>query len=545
LFKRIHQDNLSSAAFIVCIVIALRIFTLGTSDLIDPTESRYAFVAQEMVLSADWITPKLQLPEGLEAYTGKPPLHFWLTAIAISIFGMDAWVSRIPSLLAMFVIGYCVWIFPATEMSKRAKALAVMITMTAGLFFFISGSSTIDLTFSAGISAAITSFALAGQALSATSRRIAGYAFFIALACAFLTKGPASFIIIGATIFFWMLKKSHWPLFPALPWISGTLLFLLISSPWFILCAYRNPGFLHYFFIQENFLRFVSTNYGDRFGTGHVHPRGSALWMLVVGFLPWSLLFAALLLRSKQCLKQIREFSPWTLLALSWGLAPTLFFCFARQLHAAYLLPGFAGLAIILAKLIEAQTPDRNLIKILRIFRLLTIAAATITLITSLFFNVSVIAFLTSLPLLAALYLVNRDSLAEPKSLLQPALTWSLLVCIFYSITLISFGPHASMIKSTRYALSQIIPELTAGEDTINFLSHNTYSLYYYPRKWTAEHLASVETSFITFEQLAEKLPKNLLLNKTDVKSISPEIASQYQERKNFGKWRWWQKVAS
>ena len=76
----------SSPLVVLTLCLGLRLITLNYPDLIDPTESRYAYVAQEMFLTGDWIVPKLPKADGIEPYLGKPPLHFWLTAIGFSVF---------------------------------------------------------------------------------------------------------------------------------------------------------------------------------------------------------------------------------------------------------------------------------------------------------------------------------------------------------------------------------------------------------------------------------------------------------------------------
>jgi len=65
--------------------------------------------------------------------------------------------------------------------------------------------------------------------------------------------------------------------------------FLIIAVPWFVLAEQRNPGAVWYFFYNENFMRFVSHDYGDKYGAGREAFRGvSVLWALVAT-LPWSL----------------------------------------------------------------------------------------------------------------------------------------------------------------------------------------------------------------------------------------------------------------
>jgi hypothetical protein len=201
-------------------------------------------------------------------------------------------------------------------------------------------------------------------------------------------------------------------------------------------------------------------------------------------------------------------------------------------------------LGLVFAHVIENYRLDLRLTRVIVTLRLLTIVAAIIALITSLFFSVSSIAFLICIPLLAALYFINKDPLPLDDSPLRPILTWSLLIVVFYSIMLFAFGTHASRIKSSRYAISQIAPQLPKGEKKITFLSHNSYSFYYYPRAWGENHPLYIEPDFATVEEIAADLPLNLVINKTDKQRISAEVISLYKQRGEFGKWSWWQKVS-
>jgi 4-amino-4-deoxy-L-arabinose transferase-like glycosyltransferase len=54
---------------------------LGSPALYEPHESLSAEVAREMVVRGDWLTPHLNGTR----YLDKPPLFYWLTAIAYSI----------------------------------------------------------------------------------------------------------------------------------------------------------------------------------------------------------------------------------------------------------------------------------------------------------------------------------------------------------------------------------------------------------------------------------------------------------------------------
>lgn len=494
------------------------------------------------MLSGDWVTPKLPLPEGIQAYQGKPPLHFWQTAVAMLVFGMDAWVTRLPSVFAWLLIGACSWIFTTRLVQPRSSLLAASITLSSGLLFFLAGSSTVDVTFSAWISAALTAFALCAAEGRTRSplRTVSGYAFFLFSAFAFLTKGPAGLVLIGLALFGWLCFKDSRKLFPTLPWVGGTILALAIAVPWFVISEQRDPGFLHYFFVQENFLRFVSKDYGDRFGTGHVYPRGSAVWMLLVAFMPWTLIIAGLLLFSSHSRELLRSRSPWVIYALCWGLAPTFFFSFARQLHAAYVIPGIGGLGVIAAVLIDDSRWEK-LAALLRLLTILLLIVAAGCIPAGFFFHSGIAAAVIGLLIVAAGACYISRSLKLAKSSVS-ALAFSFIFSLttLYAVVFVAFSTHAGRIKSSRILLTQIAESLNGKDEQVVFLGHNAYSFYYYPRDWQRQIGAPVRTGYQSFEQILKEPPAHLAVNKADISRIPLELAQRYTEEVNLGKWRWW-----
>ena len=59
--------------------------TAAVRPLMEPDEGRYAEIPREMWISGDWVTPRLS---GLK-YFEKPPLQYWATAAAYSLFGVN------------------------------------------------------------------------------------------------------------------------------------------------------------------------------------------------------------------------------------------------------------------------------------------------------------------------------------------------------------------------------------------------------------------------------------------------------------------------
>src|SRR2546428_13276021 len=75
---------------------ALFFYGLGSIGLVGPDEPRYAAIAREMVLTGDYITPRLYGMPWFE----KPPLMYWLAALAYRLFGFQEAGARFPSALS-------------------------------------------------------------------------------------------------------------------------------------------------------------------------------------------------------------------------------------------------------------------------------------------------------------------------------------------------------------------------------------------------------------------------------------------------------------
>ncbi len=69
---------------------------LGSIGLVDETEPLFAEAARQMTVTGDWITPFFNG----EPRFDKPPLIYWLMAIAYLLFGVNEWAARLPSALA-------------------------------------------------------------------------------------------------------------------------------------------------------------------------------------------------------------------------------------------------------------------------------------------------------------------------------------------------------------------------------------------------------------------------------------------------------------
>ena len=106
--------------------------------LIEPDESRYFEISDNMVDSGDYVMPRLN---GV-IYLEKPPLTYWASAMIFKLFGETDFTSRI-------YVGLCAWacIWLAYAMGRflgdRKTGLYAAGTLCTSMFFFIFGNFNI------------------------------------------------------------------------------------------------------------------------------------------------------------------------------------------------------------------------------------------------------------------------------------------------------------------------------------------------------------------------------------------------------------------
>jgi 4-amino-4-deoxy-L-arabinose transferase-like glycosyltransferase len=179
-----------------------------------------------------------------------------------------------------------------------------MITGTTAGFYLLSGIVLVDMWLSLfSIGAVFWYYAFVNEENRRIKKRFS-FLVFIFLAGAFLTKGPVGIIFFGLPVFFWTLLSNRWDTLKDHAWITGLGAFVLLVSPWFVLAEKELTvqafmlkhksiqGYLHYFFVVENFERFVSPDKsGDLYsGISHAVPKGTAILYSLIVCLPWALI---------------------------------------------------------------------------------------------------------------------------------------------------------------------------------------------------------------------------------------------------------------
>jgi 4-amino-4-deoxy-L-arabinose transferase-like glycosyltransferase len=307
--------------------------------LVHPDEGRYAEISREMALTGDWVTPRLN---GIK-YFEKPALQYWITAAAYDAFGVRHWTARLwPALtgfLGVLFIGYVgLRVGGPRQALYSAAALggcvwhvvnAHFLTLDAGLTFWMS----------VGLGGLIIA-----QRADATAREQRGWMLvaWAALAFAVLSKGLIGVVLPGAALAIYSLVARDWALWRRLHLLAGTLVFLAIAAPWFVLVSWRNPEFFDFFFIHEHFTRFL-TNEAKREG-----PWWYFIPFFAAGILPWLTLFAWTARRIWSDARVDRNGFCWPRFALVWSAFIFVFFSASASKLPSYILPLFPALALVL-----------------------------------------------------------------------------------------------------------------------------------------------------------------------------------------------------
>ena len=345
-------------AFILLVIVAVRLLTLGAYPLGSTTEPRYAEIARKMLETGNWVTPWFD--HGVP-FWGKPPLSFWASAATMGLFGVNEFAVRLAPFLAAVGTAALFWAWPSRQRSAHVLPAGAAVVMLSTVVGFIAAAAVMtDMFMTLGTTLCMVAFWISVN--DTGGRTPWRWVFFVGLSVGLLAKGPVATVITGLALFLWMVACGQWrTVWQALPWVRGSLLAAVLTLPWYLLAESRTPGFLQYFIIGEHLQRFLVSGWaGDLYGQGHAEPRGLIWWFGFGGFLPWTLvalLAAGLVWRGQRRQAQPGPdtvFAPgeWQYL-VAWTVAPLLFFTVARNILEAYVLPGLPAFALLTALLLQ------------------------------------------------------------------------------------------------------------------------------------------------------------------------------------------------
>lgn len=334
-----HGRGLGKGWMLLPLVLTAAVYLLTTTNrgITDYDEGYYAQAAKEMAVTGNWVTPYVNGIRFLE----KPPFLYWLTAASFKLFGLNEFALRLPTAVAVI---FLVWIIMRIARLLGDDRMAVIAGLgaafSAGTYIF-TRETLHDVWLVLFIALAMYGFV--GWYTDPRHPRHAALIFYAAVAGAFMSKsliGMAFPIGIVIVFFFLSHERPQWRTLHALP---GSLLFLALTVPWHWLAAVQNQGFLHFFFVGEQFLRFI----------GRREP--PVLWslplltfwlLLLVWLFPWTAFLPAALAWSRKSADKNQR--TLVKLALAWAGVILGFFSVSNRLEH-YVFPALPPLSLLVS----------------------------------------------------------------------------------------------------------------------------------------------------------------------------------------------------
>lgn len=308
--------------------------------LSNPDEGRYAEIPREMLASGDWVTPRLNDL----AYLEKPPLQYWVTAVAYQLFGVSEWGARLCTTLSAWLDVVLVFLLGRRLWNTNTGVIAAALLSATILHFVMGQLVTLDMAFTFLLTAMLCAFCLA-QVNRESAPQAGGRWMLLSwalLALATLTKGVVAPLIAGSVLTIYTVWQRDWAVWRTLHLPLGLGLFLVITVPWFVLVTRDNPDFLQFFFIHEHLQRYTTDS------AQRVEPWWYFLAILAVGVLPWLWPMTNALMQGWRSNVARGQFDVCRLLWV-WCVFVLVFFSLSGSKLAPYILPIFPALALLTA----------------------------------------------------------------------------------------------------------------------------------------------------------------------------------------------------
>jgi 4-amino-4-deoxy-L-arabinose transferase-like glycosyltransferase len=245
-------------------------------------ESYFALGSRLMIEQGEWLAP--HAPDELPL--NKPPLTYWLIGVSYRFFGASYGSARLPSGLAALSVLAMIYALGVWLHGKRVGLISAAMLASSYLFLSFTRMAMSDMLLTLCVTGALASFLVTLTSTRSSGLSKFAYVGYAALALGVLTKGPVALALIAMPIVLELMISRNRTGLKQLKIVSGLLLFLLITAPYFLLVYARfGAGPLRFFFFGENLQRFTGQIYGVS---------GRPFWYELAAFFsdfaPWSLL---------------------------------------------------------------------------------------------------------------------------------------------------------------------------------------------------------------------------------------------------------------
>jgi 4-amino-4-deoxy-L-arabinose transferase-like glycosyltransferase len=343
-----------------------------TLPLIDRDEPRFAEASREMIERGDYVIPYFNNQFRFD----KPPFTYWAQVASYKVFGEDDFAARLPSTIAAALTALSIFAW-GSRMGRQKLGWWAAIIFTLSLQTFVHAKAAVaDMWLVLFVTLAHWSgYELLRDQFFRKDKRptsnledveapvlrrfadIWWWVFYIALAFAFLAKGPIGWIPL-LTVISTMMWLREPGLARRFKFLRGIMLTLVIVSIWGIPALVRTHGEFFWIGIGRHVIgRSIATMEGHGANSFSVYLLLFPFYFVTVfaSFFPWSIKLPRL------CYQLWRKRDSIDNYLLGGAAAIFFIFTLVKTKLPHYTLPAFPLLALLLARMLIAQDSTRFL----------------------------------------------------------------------------------------------------------------------------------------------------------------------------------------
>jgi 4-amino-4-deoxy-L-arabinose transferase-like glycosyltransferase len=337
-----------SVAVLFVLWIVVYVPGLVQPSLFDDADSAHAEAAREMLTLHDWVT----LHENGIRYLEKAPLPYWAMAASFRLFGIAEWTARLAQALSVLALLAVLFQTGRKFLSPESGFWAAVVSVTSFGPYLFTRILIPDLMVGLWLALGLYFFLLGWQEQQPS--RLACWGLAATVALNVLTKSLIGLVFSCAIIFVFLFLVGDMRHLRKMRLSSSAAIFLAIAAPWHILAALRNPaagqsrGFLWFYFVNEQFLRYLGKRYPLDYGKVPL----LLFWgLLLIWILPWSAFLPQALRQVRFRLRVVgdrRDVSQAVeLLFFVWAAVILVFFSFSTR-QEYYVAPALPALALLI-----------------------------------------------------------------------------------------------------------------------------------------------------------------------------------------------------
>jgi 4-amino-4-deoxy-L-arabinose transferase-like glycosyltransferase len=349
-----------SLCLILLLWVAIYFAGIFTPALLDDVDTIHAEAAREMVLRHDWVT---LYTDGIR-YLEKAPLMYWGVAASYKIFGVHDWSTRLPLMLGVLALLLATYVVGTRAYGERGGLYSSAVLGTCLGPYIFTRFQIPDII--VGLWLTLSAFFFLLSLEQEKPSRWVCWGFAATCALSVLTKSLIGLVFPLGTVFLYVLITGNLRHLLRLRLLSSSLVFFAIAAPWHILAARANPsqgavkGFLWFYFVNEQFLRYVNKRVPPGYDTVPL----LIFWGLTVLWLaPWMVFLPQSLKqvpwRWRQLRAQLTSTQRANLFFVLWALMIVGFFTFSTR-QEYYTIPAVPALALLIGGWLarEAASPE-------------------------------------------------------------------------------------------------------------------------------------------------------------------------------------------